>query len=326
MKRDDEFYTRYEDIQTELNHYTKEFENKTILCNCDDPYESNFCLFFLRNFNFLRLKRLICTSFSGSPVIGTQLSLFDEDDQIVVNTHGYVLDVSSVPMSNGRGVSDADINALLKSKRLKKLKGNGDFRSRECMKYLHEADIVVTNPPFSCFIQYIGTLVENRKKFLIIGRETAVSYKEVFPLLKDNIIWIGYSHAKEFYRPDGTIAKFGNVMWFTNMEVSKRKEGVILYRRYDPDEYFHYDNYDGIDVPTVNDIPSDYMGAMGVPVSFLWQHNPEQFEIIGYGKGELAKSIGVTRNYRGRCDVAITLPDGTHKCPFSRIIIRRKQS
>lgn len=154
----DEFYTQYEDIQSELNHYEKHFQGKTVLCNCDDPFESNFCKFFLRNFNYLGLKRLICTSYAASPVIGQQLSLLDQDGNPVVQGCGYVMDISEVPMSNGRGVSDADIDALLQSKKsgVKKLQGDGDFRSEECIEYLKQADIVVTNPPFSLFREYVA--------------------------------------------------------------------------------------------------------------------------------------------------------------------------
>lgn len=325
MAGDDEYYTRYEDIQAELNHYEDQFNGKTILCNCDDPFESNFCKFFLKNFNYLHLKRLICTSYSGSPVIGTQLNLFDDNGEILTNKAGYVIDISEVPMKNGRGVSDDDITALLKSKKrgVKKLKGNGDYRSAECIEYLNQADIVCTNEPFSLFREFVQLLVSNNKKFLIIGRETGVSYKEIFKLFQQNLLWLGYTHAKEFMRPDGTTKKFGNILWFTNMEVIKRHENIPLFRFYDEFYYTKYSNYEGIDIKEVSDIPKDYKGNMGVPVSYLNSYNPEQFELIGYGKGELAKSIGVKKNYRGRCDLAL-VEDGINKCPFSRIVIRNK--
>lgn len=325
QEKDDEFYTRYEDIQMELNHYEKQFEGKTVLCNCDDPFESNFCKFFLKNFNYLKLKRLICTSYADSPVVGRQMTIFDYFDEPVVAGNGYVMDITEVSMANGRGVSDEDIDKLLHSKKrgVKKLNGNGDFASEECLEYLKAADIVCTNPPFSKFISYILLLMEYKKDFLIIGRETAVSYKEVFPLLKDNKVWIGYTHAKEFYRPDGTTKKFGNVYWFTNMDVSVRHEELVLYKTYD-DTYPHYENYDGIDVEKVAEIPKDYDGNMGVPVSFMNSYNPNQFELVGYGKGELGKSVGVTKNYRGRTDLAVYKNEKL-SCPFSRIIIRRKK-
>ena len=166
--------------------------------------------------------------------------------------------------------------------------------------------------------------MRHEKSFLIIGRETAVSYKEVFPLLQTDRIWFGYSHAKEFYRPDGTIKKFGNITWFTNLDVSKRHENIILYKTYNKEEYPSYENFDGIDVANVADIPKDYDGNMGVTIGFMTSYNPKQFELVGYGKGELGKTVGVTKNYRGRSDLAICVK-GKHSCPFSRIIIRRRK-
>ena len=323
--QDDEYYTRYEDIQNEINNYREEFDGKVVFCNCDDPYESNFCKFFLKNFNYLKLKKLVCTSFSGSPVIGTQISLFDDMDEPLVAENGYVIEITSIPMKNGRGITDDDVTTLLKSKKrgVKKLKGNGDFRSEECIKYLQEADIVVTNPPFSLFRDYIAQLIEYKKKFLIVGRETSVSYKEVFPLFKDNIVWYGYTHAKVFNRPDGTTKTFGNVTWFTNLDVKKRHEELVSYREYQEGAYYRYENFDGIDIPAVSEIPKDYYGIMGVPQSFMFNYNPEQFEIYGYGKGTLAKDIGVTKNYRGRTDLALVDSQGKNQCPFARILIRR---
>ena len=186
--KNDEFYTRYEDIQAELNHYEDHFKGKTVLCNCDDPFESNFCKFFLRNFNYLKLKRLICTSYAESPVVGEQMTIYDMSDEPVERGHGYVMDITSVPMANGRGVSDDDIERLLKSKKrgVQKLWGDGDFRSDECIEYLNQADIVVTNPPFSLFREYVGQLIAFDKEFLIIGNKNSIKYKEIFPLLKGN--------------------------------------------------------------------------------------------------------------------------------------------
>ena len=187
--KNDEFYTQYEDIQFELNNYTEHFKDKTVLCNCDDPFESNFCKFFLRNFNYLGLKRLICTSYVSSTIIGTQMTLFDYLDEPVQKGNGYVMDITEMPMANGRGVSDDDIEKLLKSKKrgVKKLTGDGDFRSNECIEYLKQADIVVTNPPFSLFREYVTLLMKYNKKFLIIGNVNAITYKEIFPLIKDKI-------------------------------------------------------------------------------------------------------------------------------------------
>ena len=299
----DEFYTQYEDIQNELNHYEQHFKGKTVLCNCDDPFESNFCKFFLRNFNYLGLKRLICTSYSTSPVIGQQLTLFDWMDEPVVQGNGYVMDIREVPMANGRGVSDSDIDALLKSKKrgVKKLKGDGDFRSEECIEYLKQADIVVTNPPFSLFREYVAQLMTYQKNFLIIGNVNAITYKEIFPLIKDDKLWLGasiHSGDRKFYVPDNYplhaagcgVDKNGRkyirvkgVRWFTNLDYATRHEELVLYKRYygNEEEYPHYANYNAIEVSKVSDIPCDYYEEIGVPITYLDKHNPDQFEIIG---------------------------------------------
>lgn len=323
--KDDEFYTTYNDIQNELNHYEHDFAGKTVLSNCDDPYESNFCKFFLKNFNYLKLKRYICTSFNASQVIGREMPLLDCDNKPVVKGYGYVIDVNNVPMENGRGISDKDIYNLLHSEErgVKRLAGDGSFLSNECIDYMIQADIICTNPPFSKFIDFMQLLIKYDKKFLIIGRETSISYKEVFPLFQDNKVWLGYTHAKEFIKPDGTIKKFGNVLWFTNLDTTKRHEKKVLYKHYDPQFYPTYDNFNGIDVENTSEIPYDYLGNMGVPINFMTEFNPDQFELVGYGKGELGKSIGVGKNYRGRSDLACT-KDGKNICPFSRVIIRKK--
>ena len=278
-QKNDEFYTQYEDIQLELNHYEKHFEGKTVLCNCDDPYESNFCKFFLRNFNYLKLKRLICTSYSTSPVAGTQLSLFDYAEGKTIEGHGFVLDVTHIPMRNGRGVSDDDIDDLLRSKNhgVKELDGIGDFRSEECIEYLKQADIVVTNCPFSLFREYVSTLIKFDKKFLIIGNQNALTYKEIFPLIKENKMWLGvhsgdmafqvpdyYEEKATRYWQDATGQKWrslGNVCWFTNLDIPKRHEDLILYEHYygNEAEYPKYDNYDAINVDKVTKIPVDYV-------------------------------------------------------------------
>ena len=298
----DEFYTQYEDIQNELNHYEEHFKGKTVLCNCDDPFESNFCKFFLRNFNYLGLKRLICTSYGTSPVVGQQLSLFDDENEPVVRGHGYVMDITEVPMANGRGVSDGDIDKLLKSKKrgVKRLRGDGDFRSEECIEYLKEADIVVTNPPFSLFREYVAQLMAYSKRFLIIGSKNSITYKEIFPLIKENKLWLGYGFRKDnayfripreqaagyapsVYNPSTGLVHFRNCTWFTNLDIQKRHEELILYKRYygNEEEYPHYANYDAINVDKVADIPYDYLEEIGVPITYLDKHNPDQFEIIG---------------------------------------------
>lgn len=304
----DEFYTTYEDIQAEINYHTASFENKTVLCNCDDPFESNFCLFFLRNFNYLKLKRLICTSYSGSPVAFTQMSLFDEDEEPVTNARGYVLDVRSVPMANGRGVSDDDIARLLQSKRVKKLQGNGDFRSQECIEYLKQADIVVTNAPFSLFREYMAQLVEYGKQFLVIGSINAVKYKEIFPLIKENKLWLGasiHSGDRKFFVPDNyelnasscgiddngrKYIRVKGVRWFTNMEYKQRYDELILYKQYVPEDYPKVENYNAININKTADIPMDYPGIMAVPLTYIDKHNPHQFEIIWQASGNTRAS------------------------------------
>lgn len=299
----DEFYTTYEVIQAEINHYEDKFKGKTVLCNCDDPFESNFCKFFLRNFNYLGLKRLICTSYSNSPVIGQQLTLFDWMDEPVVAGNGYVMDIREVPMANGRGVSDDDIDVLLKSRKrgVKKLKGDGDFRSEECIEYLKQSDIVVTNPPFSLFRDYVEQLITYQKDFLIIGNVNAITYKEIFPLIKDNKLWLGasiHSGDRMFYVPaDYPLHAAGcgidengrkyirvkGVRWFTNLDYTMRHEKLVLYKKYygNEEDYPKYDNYDAINVDKTSDIPCDYFEDMGVPITYLDKHNPDQFEIVG---------------------------------------------
>jgi hypothetical protein len=298
--KQDEFYTQYQDIQNELNHYEKHFEGKTVFCNCDDPFESNFCRFFLRNFNHLKLKRLICTSFSSSQFRGKQMTLFDDTEEPLMFGNGYVIDVSNVPMANGRGVSDDDIEQLLKSKKrgVKKLKGDGDFRSPECIEYLKQADIVVTNPPFSLFREYVMQLMEYEKQFLIIGNQNNVTYKEIFPLIQQNKIWLGWKFGDMAFRvPDNYEPRatrfwidengqkwrsFGTICWYTNLDHDKRHEPLILYRHYygNESEYPKYDNYDAINVNKVADIPCDYFENMAVPITYVDKHNPDQFEII----------------------------------------------
>ena len=328
----DEFYTNYDVIQSELNYYEDKFDGKTVLCNCDDPFESNFAKFFLRNFNYLKLKRLICTSYAGSPVTGTQLSLFDDYNEPVSSQHGYVLDIKEVPMANGRGVSDADISALLHQKGVvKRLKGDGDYASDECLDYLDQADIVVTNPPFSKFRPFLATLMEYHKQFLIIGNVNAVTYKEVFPLIKRNAIWLGasiHSGDREFRVPDDyplnasgarvdeqgrKYIRVKGVRWFTNIDYQKRHENLILYKHYLPDEYPRYDNYDAINVDKTADIPIDYAGVMGVPITFLDKYSPEQFELVKFCKGDDNK------------DLRYTTIDGKSKQPYFRILVKNKK-
>ena len=302
----DEFYTQLVDIENELRHYKEHFKGKVVFCNCDDPYESNFFKYFAINFNHLGLKKLICTCYAGSPVVYTQLSLFGDEEVIgeePSDKKPYKIEITHVDDLNGDGAVDlTDVELLLRSVDGKPtlLKGDGDFRSAECIELLKEADIVVTNPPFSLFREYVAQLMKYDKQFLIIGSQNNVTYKEIFPLLKDNKLWLGYkSGDMAFTVPDSYEARetrfwidengqkwrsLGNICWFTNLDIQKRHEELILFRSYSPEEYPNYDNYDGIEVKKVVDIPCDYYGIMGVPITFLDKYNPDQFEIIGITK------------------------------------------
>ncbi len=298
----DEFYTQLSDIEKELRYYKKHFENKIVFCNCDDPFESNFFKYFVLNFNRLKLKKLICTCFAGSPLVGKQLSLFDviggnEDNKF----KPYKAVVTKVYDATGDGAIDMfDVAELFKSgeNKLTELKGDGDFRSNECIEILKESDIVVTNPPFSLFREYVSQLMEYNKKFIIIGNVNAINYKEFFPLLKNNKIWIGpsiHSGDRAFFVPDDyplnasgcgidengrKYIRVKGIRWYTNIDTPKRHEDLILVKRYNPNDYPKYDNYDAIEVSKTADIPCDYEGLMGVPITFMDVYNPDQFEII----------------------------------------------
>lgn len=283
----DEFYTQLSDIEKELAHYKEHFRGKTVLCNCDDPRLSNFFKYFTLNFEHLGLKRVIATCYKSQSV-----DLFSAHDCEQAVYQIYEGD------RNGNFMPDSD------EIEVKPLKGDGDFRSAECIELLKEADIVVTNPPFSLFREYVAQLIEYGKKFLIIGNVNAITYKEIFPLVKDNRIWLGasiHSGDREFgvpdnypltaagYRIDADGKKYvrvKGVRWFTNLDYSKRHEDLILYKKYNPEEYPKYDNYDAINVDKVADIPCDYDGVMGVPITFLDKYNPEQFEIVGATESE----------------------------------------
>ena len=301
VSKKDEFYTQLTDIERELQHYWLHFRDKVVLCNCDDPYESNFFKYFALRFNQLGLKKLICTCYNGSPVQGNELMIdfgdfFDEPKKIA-----YKVEITEVKDLNGDGAVDlSDVQYLLQNdKNVISILKTGDFRDPECVELLKQADIVVTNPPFSLFREYIGQLVEYDKKFIIIGHQNAITYKEIFPLLKDNKVWLGYGFkggAAHFYSPYEDVATASNhkkdmirvsgVNWFTNLEIPKRNEDLDLVCRYSPEEYPHYDNYDAIEVGKTSDIPYDYEGLMGVPITFLDKYNPEQFEIVTLGIGE----------------------------------------
>jgi hypothetical protein len=302
----DEFYTQITDIEKEMLHYKEHFKGKTVLCNCDDPRVSNFTRFFKLNFEFLELKKLVSTCYRNQ-----EAELFSENNSeraIYIEYYGH-----------GNALTKPDGG-------IKQLKGDGDFRSGECIELLKEADIVVTNPPFSLFREYVSLLMKYDKKFIIIGNQNAITYKEIFPLIKGNKIWLGYSiHSgdREFGVPssypltaatsriDSEGHKFirvKGVRWFTNLDYKERHEDLILYRTYNQADYPKYDNYDAINVNVTKDIPCDYDGVIGVPITFMDKYNPEQFEIVKFRKGNDDKDLCING-----------------KCPYFRILIRKRK-
>lgn len=278
--KNDEFYTQLTDVSKELMHYKPHFKNKTIFCNCDDPTWSAFWKYFHLNFSALGLKKLISTHYDKNEPTYKMEYVGGDDNDIEVGT--------KTP-----------------------LEGNGDFRNQECLDLLDEADIVVTNPPFSLAREYLACLVEHGKKFLIVGDMNWITYKEVFPLLKSNSIWLGNCSVKEFVQPDGTIKKFGNKLWFTNLDHEKRHEKLILWKNYSPEEYPTYDNYDAIEVSKITDLPVDYDGVMGVPITYLDKHNPDQFEILGYTGGLGWNEQNDVRTTKEYMDAKQHNPDGS---------------
>ena len=327
--KDDEFYTTYETIEKEVSHYVEHFAGKTILCNCDDPFESNFCKFFLRNFNVLRLKRLICTSYGSSKVVATQLTLFDEDNEPLRPENGYVLDVTQFCDEPGVISDEYVTQFLLESRFIRKLKGNGDFRSPECIRYLKACDIVVTNPPFSLFKELVALLVQHKKNYLLIGNQNALTYKEIFPLIQNNLAWTGYQFGEMKFRvPDSSEPRstrywvdetgqkwrsLGNAMWLTNLDIDRRHEVLPLTKYYTPEAYPKYDTYNAINVRTITDIPCDYPGIMGVPITIINRYNSEQFEIIGEA------------NHGSDNEYDLFKPTINGKQLFKRILIRNKK-
>lgn len=299
--KNDEFYTQLPDIENELKHYKEHFKNKVVFCNCDDPFESNFFKYFAMNFNALGLKKLIATSYASSPIVGSELNNYiDSDTELLIqNKKAYKVIMSELKDTNGDGREDLfDVQELIKH-RIRYLKGDGDFRSDESIELLKQADIVVTNPPFSLFREYVSLLMDHKKKFVIIGSQNAIAYKEIFPLIKNNQLWLGWKagdmafKVPHYYPPRDTRywedkkgqkwRSLGNICWFTNLDIAKRHEKLELYKKYNSEDYPKYFNYDGIDVDKVDSIPEDYDGVMGVPITFLDKFNPDQFEIIGMG-------------------------------------------
>ena len=295
--KNDEFYTRYEDIEAEIMKYREQFKDKVVYLPCDDPAEkkSEFWTFFVDNFDAFGLKKVIATHYDES---GKAYKIWIDGDT-----------------SNDGFVDDGDAQQ-------EDLQGNGDFRSPECIEILKECDIVCTNPPFSLFREFVDTIMKADKKFLIIGNQNAFSYKEIFPLIKDNQIWIGYNMVKQFNQPDGSIKKFGNVCWFTNLTVNKSNEEFVLTKEYNPINYPKYDNYDAIEVDRLANIPKDYYDVMGVPITFINKYNPNQFEILGHTKSSdkspEVEELRTNPKYRSH-----GLING--KAKYDRILIRRKK-
>ena len=287
--KEDEFYTELTEIEKELVNYKDHFKNKTILCNCDDPRASNFFKYFALNFNYFGLKKLISVCYKNQ-----DFDLFSQNDcekAVYVEYTGSKND--HIPTND--------------ELELKELKGDGDFRSAECIELLKQSDIVITNPPFSLFREYVAQLMQYEKKFLIIGSQNAITYKEIFPLIAQNKMWLGYKagdmHFKvpDYYAPRATRfwidengqkwRSLGNICWYTNLDITKRHEDLILYETYTPEKYPKYDNYDAINVNKVSEIPKDYDGVMGVPITFLDKYNPDQFEIVAFRKGNDGKDL-----------------------------------
>lgn len=355
--KNDEFYTQYADIQKEINAYLEYnpdvFRGKTVLLPCDDPEWSNFTKFFAQNFERLGLKRLISTSYAveSKKYKNYQPTLFEKESPMFdidkTRIKGKIFELTHDTNNNGR----IDIDDL----EWHYLEGDGDFRSKEVCQLRDEADIIVTNPPFSLFREFIAWIFLANKHFLVIGNKNAMTYKEVFPLIKENRLWIGptiLSGDREFmvpkdyitHSPSLRIDENGNkyirvpgVHWFTNLEHGRRHEPLRLMSMKDnmrygkhkdicENGYQKYVNFDGIDIPYSDAIPDDYYGAMGVPLTFLDRYCPEQFEIIGLGIGDLAKELGISKNHRGRTDLEIIDPkSGKAKVPYSRILIRKRQ-
>jgi len=328
----DEFYTQLVDIEKELKHYKDQFRGKVVYCNCDDPFESNFFKYFAANFNALGLKKLITTSYVKSPIVGGQLPLFEVEGLKPSGKEPFKIEIKKVPDTDNDGAINLDdVKYLLKHDKntATPLKGNGDFRSEECIKLLKEADIVVTNPPFSLFREYVAQLMEHKKKFLILGDQNAITYKETFGYVKDDKLWVGYDNGgtKWFQVPmDYDIPtesrkkivngvkyfSMGRILWFTNLDTTKRHENIVLYKKYTPEEFPKYDNYDVINVDKVSDIPMNYNHVMGVPITFVDKYNPKQFEILGVANS--ARWIGY------KC---LTIIQG--RKIYNRILIKRKK-
>ncbi len=293
IAKKDEFYTQLIDIEKELKHYNRHFRDKVVYCNCDDFYKSKFFEYFVFNFNLLGLKKLIATHYIDSPIFDLNgLAEIEKPLKIEVNEVNDFIDFDNIEL-----LLENDKNVVTP------LVGDGDFRSDECIELLKQADIVVTNPPFSLFREYVAQLMEYDKCFLVIGDHNAITHKEIFKFIKENKIWLGWDNSgtkwfqvpmdydiqtKSAIKIENNIKYFSrrNVIWYTNLDHSRRHEDLILYKTYNEAEYPTYDNYDAINVDKTKDIPMDYTGAMGVPITFMDKYNSEQFEILGIANNE----------------------------------------
>ena len=343
----DKFYTQLEDIENELWHYRDFFKGKTVLCNCDDPFESNFFKYFAAKFNDLELKKLITTSYIGSPIAGGEVPLGETDK------FAYMVEVTELKDWNGDGresLDDVEFAIRHNIYNVRKLVGTGDFRSAECAALLNQADVVVTNPPFSVFREYVAQLIEYDKKFIIIGNVNAVTYKEIFPLIMQDKIWFGesiHSGDREFRVPDDyplnaatcrvdddgvQYLRIKGVRWFTNVELAKFREDIPLYKKYSPELYPRYDNYDAIEVGKTAEIPEDYFGVMGVPITFLDKYNPAQFEILGITDRQNTSGLRIKKytaedssNYNDLNARSVLKIGDKYKPTYARLLIRRRQ-
>ena len=363
IAKQDEFYTQLDDIAKELKYYKQHFKGKVVLCNCDDPYESNFFKYFALNFNLLGLKKLIATCYNGSPIAGDELPLLFEIEESEPKKIAYKVEITEVQDYNNDGaVNLTDVQYLIQNDKnvLSLLKGNGDFRSQECIELLQEADIVVTNPPFSLFREYVALLSKYDKKFLIIGNQNALTYKDCFKLISENKMWLGvsiHSGDREFMIPPTyevrskslRVDAKGNryirvvgVRWFTNLDYPQRHEDLVLYKTYNPEEYPTFENYNAINVNKTGDIPIDYEGIMGVPITFMDKYNPDQFEILGmcenedlyglktkvYTTAECKQAYFAKFGKNGTYDLnasGVILKDGIREKEYQRILIRNKK-
>lgn len=317
----DEFYTQLSDIEKELKHYKSHFRNKVIYCNCDDPRVSNFFHYFSYNYEKLGLKKLVATCYKNQ-----NMDLFSQN----ASEQAILLEYNG-DKNNNRVPDPEEIG-------IKALKGDGDFRSEESLAILQQADIVVTNPPFSLLREYVQQLIDFKKKFLVIGSQNAITYKEIFTLIKENKLWVGYNNGDmEFkvpdyyepretrYRQDKTGQKWrsmGNICWYTNLDISKRHEEMILYKKYNAEEYPNYDNYNAINVSKTKEIPMDYDGVMGVPITFLNKYNPNQFEIVGsdYEVRQGLLPHLIREGWKGKVDRGYL----NGKRMYARLLIKRK--